>query len=180
MKFRHLFEITKLEPSVIECREGSVTMRADMFENMLRVAMIRDGERMLPTWSVCPGQRDCPLEGRDKLSDEGFRRAPVTASLDAGTLSFEHCGLHFTIELMNFRISAENERGILYRDRDGLAYNFDHELGYGSVHFTRRDPAQKIFGLGDKCGSVDKSGRSFELGACDPMGFRAESSDPLQ
>lgn len=189
MKFRHLFKPQRIEPSLIECREGSVVMRIDMFENMLRVALLRDGERLLPTWSVCPGKAYCPLEGRDKLSDEGLTRVPVTASYEepregaegseGGLLRFEHCGLSFCIELMNFRMSVQSGRGLLYRDRDGLAYNFDHELGTGSVHFTRREPSQRIFGLGDKCGSVDKNGRSFELGACDPMGFKAESSDPL-
>jgi alpha-glucosidase len=80
---------------------------------------------------------------------------------------------------MNFRITAENEKGILYQDRNGLAYNFDGELGDGSVHFTRREEDQKIYGLGDKSGHVNKNGRSFELGAGDAMGFKAEYSDPL-
>ncbi|MBR4149777.1 MAG: alpha-glucosidase, partial [Firmicutes bacterium] len=183
MKFRHLFETVKLEPGLAVCRSGDVTMRVDALENMLRVAMTRDGERLLPTWSVCLDGK-MPLEGRDKLSLEGFETVPAeirrSAEPDGGeTLRFTHCGCDVSIELMNFRITVKNGRGVLYQDRSGLAYNFDHELGDGSAHFTRREEGQRIFGLGDKCGSVNKNGRSFAIGATDSMGFKAESSDPL-
>ena len=182
MKFRHQFSIEKLEPGLAVCRADGVTMRVDVLENMLRVAMVRDGERLLPTWSVCP-DGSMPLEGRDKLSLEGFETVPAeirrSAEPDGATLRFTHCCCDVSIELMNFRITVKNGRGVLYQDRSGLAYNFDHELGDGSVHFTRREEGQRIFGLGDKCGSVNKNGRSFAIGTTDSMGFKAESSDPL-
>ena len=154
-------------------------MRLDFFKNILRVAMVRDGALLLPTWSVCPPGAACPLEGRCKLSSDGFETVVPEVNEDDTETVFEYGGNRFRIERLNFRISIENEKGMLYQDRDGLAYNFDHELGDGSVHFTRRFEGQKVFGLGDKCGKVNKAGRSFELGATDSMGFRAESSDPL-
>ena len=179
MKFRHHFTLSEARPESHIYRSDGVSVRLDFFRNILRVAVLRDGCELLPTWSVCPGSSVCPLEGRDKLSTDGFvKEAPVTEEGNE-EIRFELCGNRVSIERMNFRIRVENEKGLLYQDRDGLAYNFDHELGDGSVHFTRRFEGQKIFGLGDKCGKVDKSGRSFELGACDSMGFRAESSDPL-
>ena len=51
-----------------------ITMRLDFFEEYLRVALIRTEEPLIPTWSVCPGVGEVPIEGRDKLSTEGFRR----------------------------------------------------------------------------------------------------------
>ena len=75
--------------------------------------------------------------------------------------------------------TAENENGVLYQDRSGLAYNFEGELGDGFVHYTAREEEQRIYGLGDKCGHVNKSGRSFAMWTGDSMGFKAESSDPL-
>ena len=179
MKYEHRFTLTQAAPSCRRYAADGVTMQLDFFENMLRVALLREGASPLPTWSVWPGEGDCPLEGRDKLSTEGLRTVSPQIDEDGETLRFSLGGAAFTVEKKNFRISARNEKGLLYADREGLAYNFDGELGEGSAHYTRRFEGERIFGLGDKCGAVNKSGRSFALGATDAMGFRAASSDPL-
>ena len=179
MKYDHQFRCRSAECTCRVYTADAVTMRIDFFAGMLRVALLRDGIMPLPTWSVCPGDAECPLEGRDKLSTEGLLPVPAEVVEDGQFVRFRHEGVRFCIEKRNFRITAENERGILYQDRNGLAYNFAHELGDGSVHFTRRMPGERVFGLGDKCGNVNKAGRSFTLGAGDAMGFLAEHSDPL-
>ncbi|MBQ9593510.1 MAG: hypothetical protein IJR36_06530 [Lachnospiraceae bacterium] len=178
MKFCHEFRCVGEWKSGREYQADGVTMRLDFFEHILRVALVRDGERLLPTWSVSPGG-ECAVEGREKLSADGFAEVCPACAEEDGRLRFCLDDVRFDIELKNFRITAENDRGILYQDRNGLAYNFDHELGDGSVHFTRREEGEQIFGLGDKCGAVNKAGRSFALGTGDAMGFRAESMDPL-
>ncbi len=178
MKFRHFFTKTNEGPSFAEYREGNVLMRLDFFKNMLRVALIKDGQPMLPTWSVCP-DGNMPCEGRSRLSAEGFEKETPKLAEKDGKVFFELSGTRFCVELLNFRITAENETGMLYQDRSGLAYNFEGELGDGFVHYTAREEGQRIFGLGDKCGHVNKSGRSFAMWTGDSMGFKAESSDPL-
>ena len=178
MKFRHDFRLKTNGGSYLEYEADNVIMRLDFFDNILRCALIKDPEHLFPTWAVSPNG-ECPMEGRDRLSQEGFETVCPDIREEEGKLFFEHCGLRFSIELYNFRITAENEKGILYQDRDGLAYNFDGELGDGTVHFTRREEDQKIYGLGDKSGHVNKNGRSFQLGTGDAMGFKAEYSDPL-
>ena len=179
MKYDHRFALCEASPTMRSYRADGVTMRLDFCENMLRVALLRDDVPLVPTWSVWPLPGDCPLEGRDKLSVEGLRLTAPEVSEDEESLRFTLSGVDFTVEKKNFRITARNEKGILYADRSGLAYNFAGELGDGSVHFTRREPGERIFGLGDKGGAVNKSGRSFTLAATDSMGFRSESSDPL-
>lgn len=179
MKFDHQFVKKSAAPSTLEYEADGVTMRLDFLEHMLRVALLRADTPLLPTWSVCPGAADCPLEGRGKLSLEGLRVCAPAVIETEDELSFTLDGVCFRVELKNFRISAETECGLLYQDRSGLAYNFAGELGDGSVHFTRREAGERIFGLGDKCGPVNKAGQSFALGAGDAMGFRAQSSDPL-
>ena len=178
MKFRHDFVLSEKGESFCIYRTDGVSMRLDLFDHILRVALVKDGARLLPTWSVCPDGA-CPLMGRDKLFDEGFVKETPEIAEDDDSLRFSLGGVRFRIEKRNFRITAENEKGILYQDRNGLAYNFDGELGDGSVHFTRREEGQRIYGLGDKSGRVNKNGRSFALGAGDAMGFKAEYSDPL-
>ena len=179
MKYDHRFVLQEASPTMRSYRADGVTMRLDFCENMLRVALIRDDVPLVPTWSVWPLPGDCPLEGRDKLSIEGLKMTEPEVSEDEESLRFTLSGVDFTVEKKNFRITARSEKGILYADRSGLAYNFAGELGDGSVHYTRREPGERIFGLGDKSGPVNKAGRSFTLAATDSMGFRAQSSDPL-
>ena len=178
MKFSHEFRLKENGGSYLLFESDGIFMRLDFFKDFLRVSLIRNQEDLLKTWSVDP-LNSCPQSGRDKLSAEGLETLTPEIKISDGILLFHAYGLNFRIELMNFRITAENEKGILYQDRNGLAYNFDGELGDGSVHFTRREEDQKIYGLGDKSGHVNKNGRSFELGAGDAMGFKAEYSDPL-
>lgn len=178
MKFVHDFKRKNRQKTFLEYEADGVIMRLDFLENILRIALIKNAEDLLPTFSIAPS-RIMPPEGRHKLSVDGFRLLEPDVKEENGILKFELYGLHFLIELRNFRITAENEKGILYQDRNSLAYNFAGELGDGSVHFTRREENQKIYGLGDKSGHVNKNGRSFDLGTGDAMGFKAEYSDPL-
>ena len=179
MKYDHRFRLVEAAPSRRIYAADGVTMRLDFFAHMLRVALLHEGTELLPTWSVCPGGGEVPLEGRDKLSTEGFRLVRPEDKEDEEALRFSLDGADFTVEKKNFRITARNEKGLLYADRDGLAYNFDGELGDGGAHYTRRFEGERIFGLGDKSGAVNKAGRSFALAAGDAMGFSAERSDPL-
>lgn len=179
MKFDHRFVLTEARPSMRLYHADGVSMRLDFFDHILRVALLRDGAALLPTWSVCPGEEDCALSGRDKLSTDGFSSVCPAVEEDAEEVRFTLAGARFTVEKKNFRITARNGKGVLYADRSGLAYNFDGELGDGSAHYTRREEGERIFGLGDKCGAVNKAGRSFALAAVDSMGFSAAASDPL-
>ncbi len=178
MKFRHQFHLKDKGDSFVTYEADGISMRLDFLKDILRVSLIRNEAALFPTWSVAPNGT-CPQEGRDKLSTEDFELQKPELTEQDGIVSFAHGGLSFYIELLNFRITAENKKGIVYQDRSGLAYNFAGELGHGSVHFTRREEDQKIFGLGDKSGHVNKNGRSFDLYTGDAMGFRAEYSDPL-
>ena len=178
MKFDHRFRLTESGPSMRAYEADGVTARLDFFDHILRAAIVHRDVPLLHTWSVCP-DGTMSLFGRDKLSTDGFMLATPEITEDENTLSFTLDGVRFSVELKNFRITAETEKGVLYRDRSGLAYNFAGELGKGSVHYTDRFEGQRIFGLGDKCGPVNKANRRFTLAATDSMGFSAAYSDPL-
>lgn len=178
MKFDHRFRLSEASPACRIYRADGVTVRLDAFSHILRVAVLREEQPLLPTWSVCP-EGEMPLTGRDRLSTAGLCPVDPEFSEEGEMLRFTLDGVRFRVELRNFRISAETACGLLYRDRSGLAYNFEGELGRGSVHLTDRFPDQQIFGLGDKSGPVNKTGRRYELAAVDSMGFRAAYSDPL-
>ena len=73
MKFDHRFRLAECSPTMRRYEADGVSMRLDFCENLLRVALIREGTPLVPTWSVWPLAGDCPLEGRDKLSTEGLK-----------------------------------------------------------------------------------------------------------
>ncbi len=175
MKFQHLFKQHYIDEHTRVYESDGVFMRIDFIDNMLRVSLIKNKD-ILPTFSIAPVTGN---KGRDKLSLEGFMLCSPTVHEDEETVCFNHCGLDFKIELMNFRMTVRNEKGILYQDRSGLAYNFAGELGDGSVHYTVRDEDQFIYGLGDKSGGINKNHQRFKLDTDDSMGFKAEYSDPL-
>ena len=178
MKFKHVFRLDYADDNTRLYRSDDVIMRIDFIEDMFRVALIKD-EDLLPTFSIDPDHRRYDGKGRDKLSLDGFRLCSPDVYEDDDCISFRHCNHDFRIELLNFRITISNDKGILYQDRDGLSYNFDGELGEGSIHYTRREEDQFIYGLGDKAGKVNKNHQHFRLGTNDAMGFKAEYSDPL-
>ena len=178
MKFHHEFKLNQADEHTRLYESDGVFMRLDFIENMLRVALIRN-EEVLPTFSINPDKQAISNQGRDKLSLAGFKTASSAIQEKDGLLCFSHCGLDFEIELLNFRMTVRNEKGIVYQDRNGLAYNFAGELGEGSVHYTVREEDQFIYGLGDKAGTVNKNHQRYKLDTDDSMGYKAEYSDPL-
>ena len=178
MKFKHQFILDRADKHTRLYRSDGILMRIDFIEDILRVALIKN-EDLLPTFSIDPAHQGTGIRGRDKLSLDGFKLCAPEVHEDHEKLCFRHCGHDFTIDLLNFHITISNDKGILYEDRSGLAYNFDHELGDGSVHYTGRQEGQRIYGLGDKAGPVDKNHQRYKLDTNDSMGYKAKYSDPL-
>ncbi|MCR5188185.1 MAG: hypothetical protein K6C97_04555, partial [Treponema sp.] len=179
MKFKHAFKMTSAEAGRFTFKESDNNIRLDFFEHIMRVAIYKDGASLFPTFSVCPGDCKMPANGRDKLSCEGFKIISPEYKADEEKLSLQTPDAKIEIELFNFRMKVSNDEGILYQDRDYISYNFDHELGQGSLHFISRESDEEIFGLGDKTGNVNKAGRCFKISTSDSMGFDARYSDPL-
>ena len=179
-KYDHLFQKTLTGESFREYKASGEDLRAriDFFDHVIRVAFTRDQIPLMPTYTVCP-DGICPREGRDKLSVRGFETIAPTVSEDSAKACFTTPDVTVEVELQDFRISVRKDGNLLFRDRDYIAYNFGHELGEGSMHFISREPGERIYGLGDKTGNVNKAGESYRLGTSDAMGFDARKSDPL-
>ena len=179
-RYNHLFEQTGCGGSFREYRiaEEGLNARIDFFDHIIRVAFVRDEVPLMPTYTVCP-DGICPREGRDKLSAEGFRKENAEVYEDGNKVRFSVPFADVEVELLNFRMTVSGKCGMLFRDRDYISYNFGHELGDGSMHFISREPGEKIFGLGDKSGNVNKAGETYKIATSDAMGFDASRSDPL-
>ena len=175
-QFQHDFSL--IEQTDYHClyRTEGVSARLDFIgESLLRVAILPDGERLLSTYSVCP-TGEMPREGRGKLSLEGFPRfAPVRES----EFTFSWSEYHLEIQPNNLQITLTQNGGILLQDRAPMGYNLGGEYGQGARHYLVREAGERIFGLGDKSGTLNKAGRRFRLDSKDAMGYDAASSDPL-
>lgn len=189
MKFKHQFQLTETGDSYRIYHADNSFVRIDFFAHMFRVAILRDDTPLFPTYTICPDEvtsskvgdwlYNLPMKGRDKLSTEGLTCIKPPISEQENLLSFSIDDVTVTVDLFNFRVSVKNQFGLLFEDREYISYNFDHELGLGSTHFITREPDEKIYGMGDKTGPVNKNKMSFIMGASDAMGFDARSSDPL-
>lgn len=189
MKYKHRFHLENASDTHRIYRSENNTVRLDFMEHMLRVAILRDGEPLIPTYTVRPrketdapvgeGLPDASRSGRDKLSTEDFRMLAPKVTEDEESVSFCIDDVSIRIRLLHFQMSFSNANGLLFEDRSYISYNFNHELGYGSTHFITREADERIFGLGDKAGTVNKNKMRFHIATSDAMGFDASSSDPL-
>lgn len=179
MKFNYEFKRQDKDFLLYKCESQNV--RIDILDkSFLRVAVFRDGEDILPTFCIDPESADLGFFGRDRLSVSGFYPEKVNPETDGEIDNFTlKCGIKITVDRHNFLLKYEKDGKILFCDRAPLAYNFGGEFGNGMFHYISRENGERIYGLGDKCGKLNKSGNSYRIETSDSMGYNAECSDPL-
>jgi alpha-glucosidase len=146
-----------------------------------RVVLRRDGGYRLDRgWSIAPGGLEPPYEGRPRDSIEGFTCPETAVSERDGTVVIEAAGLTAAVTLSPFGIAwiRTGESRPFLRDRATQAYFLSRRTG-ALQHVVARDEGDRHYGLGDKAGPLDRTGRRFKIDAVDPCGFDAELSDPL-
>lgn len=179
MKFNYEFKRQDKDFLLYKCESQNV--RIDILDkSLLRVAVFRDGEDILPTFCIDPESADLGFFGRDRLSVSGFYPEKINPEADGEIDNFTlKCGIKITVDRHNFLLKYEKDGKILFCDRAPLAYNFGGEFGNGMFHYISRENGERIYGLGDKCGKLNKSGNSYRIETSDSMGYNAECSDPL-
>ena len=154
-------------------------------EDVVRLLVLPDGRLRHPrTWTVAPGLDDVPDEGRDRFDTAPFACPAFHLEEQEDRLVVATTCLKLEIELRGLRCawsirSEESEPWIsTVRDRPTQAYNFGW-WGSKVSHYLQRSPDERIFGLGEKSGPLDRSGRRLRMCNTDAMGYDAERSDPL-
>lgn len=176
MKFNHKFALVNKEFGVREYKSDNINTRLDFIgDSAIRVAIYKDNEPMLATYNVAPDNKMANT-GRDRLSLDGFNIIEPVEQNDSFVLP---CGVSVQVDTDNFLLSYSLGDKIIFADRKPLAYNLENEFGNGCFHYLSRADEEKIFGLGDKGGSLNKAGRSFKIETTDCMGYDASSTDPL-
>lgn len=151
-------------------------------QGMFRVLIKRENKLALNrTWSIAP-ENDVPWEGRDRESLQGFALPGFTVEERGETLCISTDKLRVTVhQPLWLEWEYKNENGewqMLASDRPTSAYLLNAH-GDGVAHYQRRFKEERYYGLGEKAGPLQRTGKRYEMRNLDAMGYNAESTDPL-
>ncbi len=164
--------------------EGKHTLQIRVLEGALvRVSLLKDGEHRLDrTWAIAP-EKDAPWEGRSRDNTSGFSCPDFTVEELNDRLQLTTDNLRLTIEMplalvWECRQNQKTDWQEIARDRPQDAYMLGRR-DHRKSHFMRRFPDERFFGLGEKTGALERSGRRYEMRNLDAMGYDAQTTDPL-
>ncbi|ACS85409.1 glycoside hydrolase family 31 protein [Musicola paradisiaca] len=149
---------------------------------LMRVLIKQHGMlRLNRTWSIAP-EADVPWEGRRRDSAEGFPLPGYELDWQEETLWVTADRLRVAIHQplwLEWQYQAEDGTWkTLAADRPTSAYQLNAH-GDGVAHYQRRFAEERCYGLGEKAGDLNRSGRRFEFRNLDAMGYNAATTDPL-
>lgn len=179
-KFNHIFRLVEQSDThlVYNCDENTACIDF-VSDSCVRVAVYKNGTVMLPTFSVNPDNIFSTV-GRNHLDISGFPMCKPEMIGHENVLRVTlPCDITMEVHADNFLIKYYQEEALLFSDRAPLAYNFENEFGRGTYHYVTRMEGERVYGLGDKGGELNKVGRSFRIETTDCMGYDARESDPL-
>lgn len=152
-----------------------------------------DGAPLVPTtWSIAPtrdasGMRPAsPFEGFSRETPGGRARLPLTCeSTDEGLIirAAGYDDIRAMVRSEPVRVtwqrrSVDGTWETVLADRSTGAYTVGNVTGRVQ-HFHEHLNGDRCFGLGDKAGPFERTGRSYEFRCLDAMGYDAGSTDPL-
>ncbi|MCC8073291.1 MAG: hypothetical protein LIO62_04110 [Clostridiales bacterium] len=179
-KFEHKFSLKSSSDCTRIYNENDINVRIDFVsKSCIRVAVIKNGCKVLPTFAV-NSSNELSRNGRSRLSNDGFETASPKVVKEAENEKIV-LNSQITIELSlnNFQLKYYMNNKLLFKDREPLAYNFENEFGSAAYHYISREAGERVFGLGDKGGELNKSGRAFRIETADSMGYDAKNTDIL-
>lgn len=162
--------------------EGRHRMRIDVLEDaQFRVQLLKDGVwRQGRSWSVAPEGPLAP-EGRSRTSLEGFScpEWEFGAGTNTATLTTDDLRAIIRTPLqINWQAKMAGKWHDIAQDRLTGAYMLGRR-SHANAHFLCRKAGESVYGLGEKAGTLERTGRRFEMRNLDAMGYDARTTDPL-
>ncbi|MGB6119216.1 MAG: glycoside hydrolase family 31 protein, partial [Mesorhizobium sp.] len=162
---------------------GDFSLRIDILSEWLaRVAVVPAGGLAVDrSWMIAP-DGDVPWHGRGRLDTGGFAGSDVRLSEEAGWPVLTAGDWRITVTPQPLRLvfqrKAGNDWQTVLADREAGAYQWFERYGVFR-HFQSRDIADRHYGLGDKTGPLDRTGRRLRALQTDALGYDAQTQDPL-
>ncbi len=157
---------------------GFILRISALAPDVLRVAIVPEaGLACDRSWMIAP-QEDTPLEGRNRLSLDGFD----VQEISSGPEGYHAGRFRFSVDDAPLRLSVDQEVGgvwhRIFDDRAGGAYQWFAQ-SKRFKHFQHLVADERHLGLGDKTGELDRTGRRLRCLQSDALGYNAQTSDPL-
>ncbi len=155
-----------------------------MRPDIVRVLFLPDGApRVARTWSIAPDGRDVAWEGLPR-EDTFAGAGPDFTTADAeDRLCIQTEVMRLDVHYSPFRIvwtgPADNTEAppAFAADRATEPYRLGTD---GSIfHALARAPGDRIYGLGEKAGALNRAGRRFRMLGLDAFNYDAATTDPL-
>ncbi|WP_299484278.1 TIM-barrel domain-containing protein [uncultured Roseibium sp.] len=151
--------------------------------DLIRITLLKDGAfRLDRTWAIAP-EKDVPFEGRKREDMSGFSCPSFRLTEAEDTVTLETDTLRLTIGrplslVWEARRTTSDAWQEIARDRPLNAYMIGRK-DHRNQHYMRRYGDERFYGLGEKAGALERSGRRFEMRNLDALGYDARSTDPL-
>ena len=166
-------QLRPIEPLTWEGSRGEILRISVLDEHIVRVQHRPNGAwRLDRTWMV---GKDIPRDGRHRDNEDEFPRPVYTHESNRVQTS----KLQLTIQTNPFHLSWADHTGQTFAcDLPNRGYSYDLESGK-LWHYLSHDENELLYGLGERSGPLDKSGRRYRMHNLDALGYDAEHGDPL-
>jgi alpha-glucosidase len=165
----------------LDCGRGAAMRIVALADDLVRVTALRGGEvRQKRTWAVpAYGQVDTDWAGRARLDDSSWPAVAIEITTSPTQVALATRALQLSVTLDGLRMDwALSDGTIFARDRATQPY-FLGQKTHAFKHAMARAPGDRHYGLGDKTGPLDLTGRRLRCAMRDSLGFDPERGDPL-
>lgn len=179
-----------VEPSRVRVvTDGGRELRLESYGPKLMRAWITDGTPTVPvSWSIAPAagpdgvRPDSPSQGFPREAPGGRERLPITCEADGDAWVVTGDGLRAVVRAEPLRLEwqalRDGEWVTVLADRETGAYTVGAVTGR-VTHHHQHLPGDRCYGLGEKAGPFERTGRSYEFRCLDAMGYDARDTEPL-
>jgi alpha-glucosidase len=165
----------------LDCGDEAAMRIVALADDLVRVTALRGGEvRQKRTWAVpAYGGEDTDWSGRARLDDSSWPAAATEITASPAKVAMATGALRLSVTLDGFRMDWALPDGTIFaRDREMQPY-FLGQKTHAFKHAMARAPGDRHYGLGDKTGPLDLTGRRLRCAMRDSLGFDPERGDPL-
>ena len=166
---------------MLDCGDGAAMRIVALADDLVRVTLLREGEvRQTRTWAVpAHGEADTDWAGRARLDDSSWPAVATEITASPTEVTLTTPALRLAVTLDRFRMDWALPDGTIFaRDRETQPY-FLGQKNHAFKHAMARAPGDRHYGLGDKTGPLDLTGRRLRCAMRDALGFDPERGDPL-
>ena len=125
------------------------------------------------------GEADTDWAGRARLDDSSWPAVATTITASPTQVTLATRAVRLTVTLDGFRMDWALLDGTIFaRDRETQPYSLGQKT-HAFKHAMARAIGDRHYGLGDKTGPLDLTGRRLRCAMRDALGFDPERGDPL-